>query len=103
MGRLVTNVNSELLRLASTGRCLTAGKLAAILGDCDPDAVVLLASDYGDYHHTEQALPVTKVDDTNSRYIGPTTYSASGLCTLDEPRGDFDSVPVVILNTGGNP
>lgn len=97
MARIVLNVNSELRDLSGHGKCLTAGALIEALKGCDPRAVVLAASDYGDYRHTEQALPVASVTIADSRRVGPSAYSGSGLCILPQTRDVADAVPVVIL------
>lgn len=100
MARIVLNVNAELRALPAAAGCLTAGALADALKSCDPNAIVLAASDYGDYRHTEQALPVTRVTAVDSLTIGSSAYSGSGLCVLPNARENtdgVDAVPVVIL------
>lgn len=95
----MADINAELRGMRQDGTCFTAGQLAALLATVDPDAVVLFASDYGDYRHTVQAVPVGELVDADSNAIGKTTYSDSGFCVLHEHRSGGD--PVVILKTIG--
>jgi len=50
-------------------QALTVSQLMEQLERMDPDAKVVFVCDYGDYHHTQQALPVLEVDETDT----PTT------------------------------
>lgn len=96
----MADINAELRGMRHDGLCFTAGQLAALLACADPESLVLFASDYGDYRHTVQALPVGELVETDSGGIGKTTYSDSGLCVLREERSG-GGVPVVILKAGG--
>lgn len=63
---------------------LTVEELIERLQELDPKAKVLFACDYGDYCHTQQALPVEMVEDfytTNS--LSPSGYSQSRIALDD--------------------
>ncbi len=62
--------------MARTLRTITVGKLRDLLEDEDQDALVIFAADYGDYHHTEQALPLR--GDVEQVTISASAYSNSG-------------------------
>ena len=96
--------------------CMTVGDLRAMLEDFDNDSKVLLTSDYGDHHHTEQALPIESVellDEDPFRCLAPSGYSQSGVAIqetyndeeedeledLDEEREESDEIEVVLLRT----
>jgi hypothetical protein len=77
------------------------------LESLDPDARVLFASDYGDYHHTQQALPVGQVDEHLTSDLAESAYSHSRVALVadepdehDEPRAETDDEPedVVVLS-----
>lgn len=69
---------TEVARALKRG--LTVADLIAELENCDPEAKVVFTCDYGDYHHTEQALPVAEVEDDSYGYrVGTSAYSQSGL------------------------
>jgi len=40
---------------------MTVQELIENLSECDPQAEIRFVCDYGDYHHTQQALPVASV------------------------------------------
>lgn len=70
-------------------RGMTAGDLIDLLSRCDPGSVVVFQSDYGDYNHTQQALPVREVEevDPSALYVSE-GYSRSGVAIRDEQDGD---------------
>ena len=69
-------------------KTLTVSELIERLQDMDPDARVVFTCDYGDYHHTAQALPI--VDDVEqSGQIEESAYSHSGFA-LGEDDGSED-------------
>lgn len=87
-------------------RTMTVRHLREALEDCDPDAHVLLACNYGDYHHTQQALPISDTIECESDTLAESAYSQSGIAFIpedgepDEPREeDDDATPIVILNS----
>ncbi len=59
------------------------------LSDLDPDAPVLFACDYGDYHHTTQVLPVAVAKDLDRRRLAESAYSHSGLALDDSTDRDW--------------
>lgn len=83
-------------------RGLTAAQLILELSTFPPDAVVCFACDYGDYHHTQQLLPVETVDETQcDEALVESAYSRSGLAVEEiDFEDDDDDLPgrnVVIL------
>jgi len=73
----------------------------------DQDANVLFVCDYGDYHHTQQALPVSEIVEVETDDLAESAYSHSHVAFVgdesepDEPRPENDdSLPVVILRRG---
>jgi len=71
---------TEVLQSAMTVR-----DLMDELKYCDPDAAVLFACNYGDYHNTEQALPVSDVTcDLTEEDLYESAYSRSGIALTDE-------------------
>lgn len=60
---------------------------------------MLIVCDYGDYHHTQQALPVAEIIDCDSGSLVESAYSNSGLALqADDPEApDDDTQTVVIL------
>lgn len=83
--------------------------LIDLLKDCDPEARVLFACNYGDYHNTQQALPVDSPEEMDSDELYETAYSHSGIALAeheedrydgdedDDDDCDWDSVPIVVL------
>lgn len=87
---------------------MTVADLIEALQNCDPDAVVVFGCDYGDHCHTEQALPVSTVDELDSsEVLTDSGYSNSGVAIHslddedtvgDEAESDSDQLgPVVVL------
>lgn len=66
-------------------RTLTVKQLIELLEGESPDQRVIFSADYGDYHHTEQALPIRGELDTVT--IGKSAYSNSGF-SITEPDED---------------
>lgn len=75
-------------------RGITVGELKALLEDEDQDAIVVFTTDYGDYHHTEQALPlkgeVESYDDARL-VVKKSGYSNSGFEFREDEDADDDS------------
>lgn len=64
---------------------LTVRDLIERLQECDQNAVVVFTCDYGDYNHTQQALPVGSVETMDgSKKIAESAYSRSGLSLEDQ-------------------
>jgi hypothetical protein len=82
-------------------RGLTAAQLIEALSEMSPDAVPLFVLDYGDYCHTQQALPVTEVRGMEeAEVIQESAYSKSGLA-LEEV--DDDEKYTAAAEKGGRP
>lgn len=81
---------------------LTVEELIQTLQDLPQDAKVLFACDYGDHHHTQQALPVKEVEILESdKILKESAYSQSGLAVEDadaEDHEDVENPTVVILS-----
>lgn len=84
----------------------TVRNLRDALEGLPDDAPVLFVCDYGDYHHTQQALPVGEHLEVYTSDLGESAYSNSGICLLedrepdDEPREDEEEAgPVLILRS----
>lgn len=86
-------------------RAMTVRHILEALEGADPDARVFFVCTYGDYHNTQQALPVGEViEDCSTANLATSAYSQSGLSMLDddsEPREfpDDEEQSVVILRT----
>lgn len=69
----------------------------------DLDARVVLCADYGDYHHTTQALPVGSIKVIDSSRLAESGYSHSHVAIVgteedEEQDKDDDTVDVVAIN-----
>lgn len=70
-------------------KTLTVAELIERLEDMDPEARVVFTCDYGDYHHTAQALPI--VDDIEqSGKIEESAYSHSGFALVEDDGSEDD-------------
>lgn len=70
---------------------ITVAELIEQLQASDPDAKVLFVCDYGDYHHTQQALPVSEVRGIEyGENVVESAYSQSGLALYQEDAQDMD-------------
>ncbi len=68
---------------------LTVGELKALLEDFGDDQPVVFACDYGDYHHTQQALGIGQADETR---LVKEAYSRSGFgLPSSDPDDDEES------------
>lgn len=65
-----------------TMRTLTVGKLIELLEGEDAEALVLFSTDYGDYHHTPQALGLR--GELEQVKIEKSGYSTSGFALVTE-------------------
>ncbi len=68
-------------------RTITVRQLLDLLEDESPDAKVIFSADYGDYHHTEQALPIRGELDTVT--IEESAYSNSGFAIAESEGESF--------------
>lgn len=87
----------SLRTLLKTG--MTVRQLIEELECHDPDAVVVYATSYGDYHSTTQALHVQMVESGEDRREGlaESSYSNSGVALVEDDEGELDW-PVVVLS-----
>ncbi len=68
---------------------MTVAELIEALQDCDPDAIPLFTVDYGDYHHTQQALPVKECEGlTYGQFVVESAYSQSGMALVEDEDDD---------------
>lgn len=71
-------------------KTMTVAQLIDRLEGEDPEALVIFSVDYGDYHHTQQALPLQGEFETVT--IEKSAYSHSGFAIAEpedgEPEGD---------------
>ena len=74
-------------------RTITVARLIDMLEGESPDALVIVSADYGDYHHTTQALPLRGELETVT--VEKSAYSHSGFaiaepedCESDEDGAD---------------
>lgn len=88
MSRLISSDSPQL------SNALTVAQLIEELHGCPPNAVVLFGCDYGDYSHTEQALPITEVEVVrgHSVTVVESAYSHSRMAFHEV--GDDDDVTV---------
>lgn len=71
-------------------KTITVEQLIDLLEDEDPTALVVFAADYGDYHHTEQALPIR--GEIEPVCIEKSAYSNSGFAIAEDDRDAEDFV-----------
>ena len=76
-------------------RTITVAALIDILQGEDPDARVIFAADYGDYHHTEQALPLRGETDTVT--VEGSAYSNSGFAIAEPDDDDAADVETFLV------
>lgn len=84
---------------------LTVKELIEHLEELPQDARVFFACDYGDYGHTQQALPVDSVEELTENELEESGYSNSGVALRnsdsdedeDEKGSDEDPTPIVVL------
>lgn len=75
----------------SNFKTLTVSELIELLQDQDPEARVVFTCDYGDYHHTAQALPICD-DIEQSGTIEKSGYSQSGFALVEDDGADEDEM-----------
>lgn len=74
--------------MSRTLRTITVARLQEILEGEKPDALVIFSTDYGDYSHTPQALPLR--GDTEEVKVQKSAYSNSGYSVVTEEDEDFE-------------
>ena len=72
-------------------RGLTVDQLIEALQDMDGQAIPLFVCDYGDYSHTQQAFPITKVEELDRLSVVETAYSQSGIAVRELTDSDEDT------------
>lgn len=87
-------------------RGMTVADLIRELETFPEDAIVCFTCDYGDYHHTEQCLPVETVDEVQcDEVLVESAYSRSGLAIqhidYEEQDEEHPGWNVVVLRNGG--
>lgn len=94
-----------------TDRAMTTRQLISHLLSLDPgtdekggEARILFTCDYGDYGHTQQAIPVEEADMYCSSNLHTTGHSTSGICLeRDEPSDPSeptdDDYDVILLQS----
>lgn len=86
--------NAEVTQVLK--RALTVRELIEALEDFDGDDRVVFACDYGDYHHTTQALPVREIERPQG-VLAPSAYSHSGVAIVGDDE-DGEDANVVVLS-----
>jgi len=71
-------------------RAMTVGDLRRQLENFDDETLVLFACNYGDYHNTQQALPVEEIEEMGADDLETSAYSQSGLTLARESDYDED-------------
>lgn len=71
-------------------RSLTVGDLKRELECIDDEVRLVFVCDYGDYHHTQQALPVTNVVECDTCTLKDSAYSQSGISFVDPEEHRFE-------------
>jgi len=69
-------------------KTITKEELMEVLENLPEGARIVFTSDYGDYHHTDQALPLK--GDVEEREIVKSAYSHSGFALLDVDQDEED-------------
>jgi hypothetical protein len=64
-------------------RAMTVGDLLSELDGLPMDAPVVFVCDYGDYCHTQQALPVSSIEVVTAERLSDSGYSKSGVELVD--------------------
>lgn len=70
-------------------KTLTVGELRDLLEDYDEEALVVFTTDYGDYHRTQQALPLRGEVEEDVEVV-ESAYSNSGYRLVDADEEDAD-------------
>lgn len=71
-----------------TMRTITKAELLEALEELNDDDKIIVTADYGDYHHTRQALPLKgEVEEVS---ITKSAYSNSGFALADDDDEDDD-------------
>jgi hypothetical protein len=76
--------------MARTLRTITVARVEALLEGLDPETPVIFTADYGDYHHTPQALPLR--GEAEEVTVSESGYSSSGWRIDDDDLGDDEDL-----------
>jgi hypothetical protein len=76
--------------MASKLRTITVADLKRLLDGEEDDALVIFSTDYGDYHHTPQALGLR--GETEEVFVEESAYSNSGFAVQREEDLDDDEL-----------
>jgi len=68
----------------TVANAMTVEDLIAELKQMPPEARVLFACDYGDYSHTQQALPVENAEELDAGSLVKSAYSQSRVALVDD-------------------
>jgi hypothetical protein len=74
---------------------ITVRQLQELLEGEDPDALVIFTADYGDYHHTAQALPLR--GELDNATIVKSAYSNSGYALDEDGDEGPDGATYVVI------
>ena len=85
-------------------RGLTVRQLLDEIEHMPDDTPVVFVCNYGDYHRTQQALPIGEIEEYSSDDLRTTAYSQSGIslvddCDEDERTTNDDAIPVIVLQS----
>lgn len=76
-------------------KTITVQRLRDLLeGEAD-DALVIFSADYGDYHHTPQALPIR--GDLEEVLIEKSAYSASGFAIAEDDADEDNEQKYLVI------
>lgn len=76
------------VQIAQALRTITVAELIEALQGEDPAARVLFSTDYGDYSHTPQALPIS--GDFEEAIVEKSAYSNSGFAVVQDEEAMYD-------------
>ena len=82
---------------------MTVRELIRELKECDQDAKVVFACNYGDYHQTQQCLTVQGIDEMDTTDMCESAYSHSGVALsrnddyAEMEEDDYDESETVVV------
>jgi hypothetical protein len=82
-------------RTIRTLRSITVAELRELLEEQDDDMPVIFGTDYGDHHHTTQALPIRGV--LTETTVTESAYSNSGFAVSEDDEDDRDGESTTYL------
>lgn len=85
---------------------LTKAQLLAEIDHMPDDTPIVFVCSYGDYHNTQQALPIEEANvfEYTANDLKETAYSKSGICLVerddDQPnKDDEESIDIIVLKS----